>query len=114
MNSIYGITNVYRQDIQKHVHEIQGNVQIAEPSDPHSHRFATISGEAIQNGKSHYHEVKFITDYFREHYHEFTGKTSDAIAVGDKHVHYLQAETSVDDEHLHQFKLSTFIDNPML
>ena len=63
---------------QHHVHEVQGSVKIAEPiDDPHNHRFATVSGEAIptRNG-DHVHEVVFRTDFYEEHFHEFCGKTS--------------------------------------
>lgn len=98
---------------QTHVHEIQGSVQLAElQNDPHSHRFATISGEVIPYGMSHYHEVSFKTDFFREHYHEFHGYTSTAIPVGNTHVHYLESATTVDDGHEHAFRFATLIDDP--
>ena len=35
---------------QKHVHELQGSVKIADRDDPHNHRFCTVSGEAIAYG----------------------------------------------------------------
>lgn len=43
---------------QRHVHEIVGSVEIAEENtDPHNHRFATVSGEAIPLGNGdHVHE----------------------------------------------------------
>lgn len=99
---------------QKHVHEIQGSVEIAEPNtEPHNHRFCTISGEAIQNGCNHYHEVKFRTDFYEDHFHEFCGTTSCAIPVGDRHVHFLESVTTEEDCHRHNFRFATLIDNPI-
>jgi hypothetical protein len=101
---------------QKHVHEVLGSVQIAEPrEDPHNHRFATVSGEAIRFGMNdHYHEVKFRTDFFEDHYHEFYGRTTLAIPVGDgRHVHFLQSETTENDRHRHNFRVATLIDDPI-
>lgn len=100
---------------QRHVHEVQGSVAIAEPEeDPHNHRFATVSGEAIPLGNGdHIHEVKFRTDFYENHFHEFSGKTGGAIRVGDRHVHFLESVTTVNDGHRHAFRLSTFIENPI-
>ena len=100
-------------DEQEHVHEVQGSVEIAErEEDPHNHRFATVSGEAIECGRQdHFHEVRFRTDFYDNHFHEFCGKTSGAIKVGDRHVHFLKSVTTVDDGHQHEFRLSTFMDN---
>lgn len=99
---------------QKHVHEVQGSVEIAERGeDPHNHRFATVSGEAIPIGKDHVHEVKFKTDFYEDHFHEFCGRTSGAIYVGDRHVHFLESVTTVNDGHKHKFRLSTFIQDPI-
>ncbi len=99
---------------QRHVHEIQGSVMIAEAGeDPHNHRFATVSGEAIGTGIDHYHEVKFRTDFFEDHFHEFCGVTSPAILVGDRHVHFLESVTTENDGHTHNFRFATLIDNPI-
>jgi hypothetical protein len=99
---------------QKHVHEVQGSVEIAERNeDPHNHRFATVSGEAIQVGMDHYHEVKFRTDFYENHFHEFCGRTSGAIPVGDRHVHFLESVTTENDGHRHDFRFGTLIDNPI-
>ena len=99
---------------QRHVHEIQGSVMIAEAGeDPHNHRFATVSGEAIGNGINHYHEVKFRTDFYEDHFHEFCGVTSAAIIVGDRHVHFLESVTTENDGHTHNFRFATLIDNPI-
>jgi len=99
---------------QKHNHEIVGSVEIAEPQeDPHNHRFATVSGEAIPLRESHIHEVKFTTDFYENHFHEFRGKTGPAIKVGDRHVHFLESVTEVSDGHVHDFRVGTLIDNPI-
>lgn len=97
---------------QRHVHEVQGSVKIAEPDDPHNHRFATVSGAVmpIANG-DHIHEVAFRTDFYEEHFHEFRGRTGGAISVGDRHVHFLDSETTENDEHQHEFRLSTFMND---
>lgn len=97
---------------QRHVHEVLGDVKIA-GSDPHSHRFATVSKDAMPLGnRDHYHEIKFRTDFYNDHYHEFYGKTSGAIPVGDRHVHFLESVTSSNDGHRHEFRLATLIEDP--
>ena len=99
---------------QTHVHEILGSTKIAEKcSDPHNHRFATVSNEEIGVGLNHVHEVKFRTDFYEDHFHEFYGRTGPAIIVGDRHVHFLASITTRNDEHRHEFRLSTLIDNPI-
>ncbi len=109
-----GSANNVNHCMQRHVHEIQGSVMIAEAEeDPHNHRFATVSGEAIGNGINHYHEVRFRTDFFNDHFHEFCGTTSGAVIVGDRHVHFLASVTSENDGHTHNFRFATLIDNPI-
>ncbi|MGI6484834.1 MAG: YmaF family protein [Tepidanaerobacteraceae bacterium] len=99
--------------IQRHVHEVIGSVQIAEPGDPHDHRFATVSGEAIPIGNGdHIHRVIFRTDFYERHYHQFQGNSSGAIAVGDRHTHYTKAFTTVDDGHRHRFRVAFLIEDP--
>ncbi|WP_313577503.1 YmaF family protein [Lacrimispora sp.] len=100
---------------QTHDHEVQGSVEIAErEEDPHNHRFATVSGEAIPAGKSHIHEVKFRTDFYENHFHEFSGRTSLAIPVGGgRHVHFLESVTEVSDGHFHEFRVATLIEDPI-
>lgn len=99
---------------QKHVHELQGSVRIAEPKeDPHNHRFCTVTGEAIYCGDSHIHEVCFRTDNFNDHFHEFKGKTGPAIRVGDRHVHFIEDVTTENDGHRHRFEAATLIENPI-
>ncbi len=97
---------------QFHVHEVQGSTFI-DGRIPHNHRFATVTGEAIQTRcGDHVHEVYFRTDYAVGHYHEFCGKTLGAICIGDSHVHFLEAKTTVDADHRHEFKFATLIDDP--
>ena len=99
---------------QRHVHEVLGSVEIAEAQeDPHNHRFATVSGEAIPVGTDHYHEVKFRTDFYEDHFHEFCGRTTCAIEVGDRHVHFLESVTSENDGHRHNFRAATLINDPI-
>jgi hypothetical protein len=100
---------------QTHVHEVQGSVEIAEATtDPHNHRFATVSGPAIPLGPNdHVHEVFFRTDFYEDHDHEFCGRTLGAIRVGDRHVHFLKSKTEVSDGHYHEFRLGTMIDDPI-
>lgn len=100
--------------MQRHVHEVLGSVEIAEAEvDPHNHRFATVSGEAILCGESHFHVVEFRTDFYENHFHEFCGKTGLAIEVGDRHVHFLESVTEVSDDHDHEFRVGTLIENPI-
>ncbi|MDF2943881.1 MAG: hypothetical protein K0S01_2739 [Herbinix sp.] len=100
---------------QRHVHELVGSVKIAEEEDdPHNHRFATVTGEAIPYGDhDHVHEVVFRTDFFEDHFHEFRGKTGCAIPVGDRHVHFIESVTTVNDGHRHNFEAATLINDPI-
>ncbi|MDF2653840.1 MAG: hypothetical protein K0R19_314 [Bacillota bacterium] len=100
---------------QTHNHEVLGSVLIAEEKeDPHNHRFATVSGEAIPYGPcDHVHEVKFRTDFYEDHYHEFYGRTGGAIQVGDRHVHFLASVTTFVDGHRHKFRVATLIEDPI-
>lgn len=100
---------------QKHVHEVQGSVKIAEEEeDPHNHRFCTVTEEAIPiGGEDHVHEVCFRTDFFEEHFHEFKGRTGPAIMVGDRHVHFLESVTTENDGHRHAFEFATLINDPI-
>jgi hypothetical protein len=97
-----------------HVHEILGSVEIAEANtDPHNHRFATVSNQVIGCGLNHVHEVLFRTDFYEDHFHEFCGRTCPAIVVGDRHVHFLESVTRVAENHVHEFRFATLIDNPI-
>lgn len=101
---------------QTHVHEMLGSVQIAEATtDPHNHRFATVSDEVIPIGMGdHVHEVKFRTDFYEDHFHEFKGRTRGAIPVGDgRHVHFLDSVTEQSEGHRHKFRVATLINDPI-
>jgi hypothetical protein len=102
-------------EVLRHVHEVLGSVRIAEAeTDPHNHRFATVSGQAILvGGGDHVHEVFFRTDFYENHFHEFCGRTSGAVPVGDRHVHFLQSQTQEADEHFHEFRVATLILDPI-
>ena len=101
---------------QKHVHEIVGSVQIAErDTDPHNHRFATVSGEAMPTGNGdHVHEVCFHTDFYENHFHELKGRTGGAFHVGGgRHVHFIEAMTECEDGHFHRFRAASLINDPI-
>lgn len=98
---------------QAHVHEVVGSVICSSGCEPHCHRFAAVSDEAIGHDMNHVHEITFRTDTYEDHYHEFCGKTCPAIPVGDgRHVHFLKAWTTADDGHRHEFRVATLIENP--
>lgn len=104
--------------VQRHVHEVLGSVMIAErEEDPHNHRFATVSGEAIlvDCGNNHVHEIEFRTDFYEDHFHTFQGRSGEAISVGGgRHVHFVNdAETSVVDGHRHEFRVASLIQDPI-
>ena len=98
-----------------HVHEVQGSVEIAErQTDPHNHRFASVTGEAIRTANgNHIHRLFFRTDTYEDHNHEFCGQTSEAVQVGDRHVHFVASNTSVSDGHRHLFRVASLIQNPI-
>lgn len=101
---------------QTHVHEVLGSVEIAErQTDPHNHRFATVSGEVIPFGPTnHVHRVTFRTDFYEDHFHEFTGRTMPAIPVGGgRHVHFLESVTEERENHRHDFRVATLINDPI-
>lgn len=101
---------------QRHVHEIVGSAEIAEENtDPHNHRFATVSGEAIPLGNGdHVHEVCFRTDFYENHFHEFHGRSGGAIDVGGgRHVHFADAQTTQEDGHRHRFRVAALIQDPI-
>lgn len=101
---------------QFHVHEVLGSVMIAEAKeDPHNHRFATVSGQAIGIcGDDHVHEIMFRTDFYEGHFHVFKGRSGGAIPVGGgRHVHFAMAETSVNDGHDHEFRVAALINDPI-
>lgn len=99
---------------KQHVHEVLGSTKIAGCcNNAHSHRFATVSGEAIPCEGGHVHEVRFRTDSCDGHIHEFCGTTSKEIEVDcSHHVHVIEDRTSKNADHVHKFVVATLIENP--
>lgn len=81
--------------------------------DPHNHRFAGVSGEAILIPGSHVHPIEIRTDFYEDHFHMIEGTSGPAIVVGDRHVHFVMAETSFEDGHAHQFRVAALIEDPI-
>ena len=102
---------------QRHVHEVLGSVKIAEANvDPHNHRFAGMTGEAIPicNGKNHVHKLITTTDFYEDHFHNIKVWVGKAIPVSnDRHVHFVYAQTEVSEGHFHIFRVATLIDDPI-
>ena len=100
--------------LKQHNHEVLGSTRTEGCCDhAHSHRFATVSCEAIPRDGSHVHEIKFTTDSCDGHHHEFYGKSGKAIDVGcGRHVHMVEGYTSFDDGHKHEFIVATLIEDP--
>lgn len=100
---------------QTHVHEFVGSVRLAElEEDPHNHRFAGVSGQAISSGCGHVHRLCTRTDFFNDHFHEINVITGPAIPVGaGRHVHFVYACTEESDGHRHAFIVATLIENPI-
>lgn len=106
----------YKEECQAHVHEFLGSTKLAElEEDPHNHRFAGISGEAISIGNhQHIHEIVTRTDFYEDHFHEICVRSGPAICVGDeKHVHFVCGVTTVVDDHEHCFVFATLIEDPI-
>lgn len=99
---------------KSHNHEILGSTKVAGCCEyAHSHRFATVSGDAIPCDGSHVHEIKFTTDSCDGHFHEFRGTSGPAIDVGcGHHVHFAEACTTTADNHKHKFQVASLIQNP--
>lgn len=114
-NNTMSTTGANGRCIKQHVHEILGSTFIAERcQDPHNHRFATVSDEAVPSMGSHVHNIRFRTDTYDGHNHEFCGVSSPAICVGDgRHVHFAKSFTSMEDGHVHEFRAASLIDNPI-
>jgi len=107
------ITNYYSCSGQ-HVHELIGSTVFSGTcSGCHNHRFAVMSGEAVEAEGSHFHNVSFRTDTHDDHYHEFCGASTLAIPTGDgRHVHFVNGCTGSDDGHAHEFRAVSMINNP--
>lgn len=99
---------------KQHNHEVLGSTSIEGCCDcAHSHRFATVSGDAIPYDGSHVHEITFTTGSCDGHHHEFCGTSGPAIDVGcGRHVHFANACTSYDAGHKHEFVVASLIEDP--
>ena len=98
----------------QHVHEFIGSTALSGAGDfCHNHRFAAMTGNAIEAYGNHYHMTAFRTDTYGIHEHNFYGPSSLAIATGDgRHVHFVNGCTDSADGHVHEFRLVTQINNP--
>lgn len=101
--------------MQRHVHEFLGSTQIAEiRTDPHNHRFAGVSGQAIPiPGGNHVHQIRTRTDFYEDHFHKIIDVTGPAIRVGDRHVHFVDGNTTINEGHSHEYRFATLIDDPI-
>ncbi len=100
---------------QTHVHEFLGSTRLAElEEEPHNHRFAGVSGQAIPTGnRQHYHIIETNTDFF-DHFHRIRVRTGPAIPVGEgRHVHFVMGVTTRNDGHVHEFIFATLIEAPI-
>ncbi len=101
---------------QRHVHEFLGSAHLAElEEDPHNHRFAGVSSQAILiGGGQHVHKLLTNTDFYEDHYHAICEITGPAIPVSaERHVHFVEGTTTTVDGHAHAFILATLIENPI-
>ncbi len=74
--------NCEKRERQTHVHEFLGSTRLAEiQTEPHNHRFAGVSGQAIRSGNSHVHRITTNTDFF-DHFHMINVLSGPAIPVG--------------------------------
>ncbi|PKM49938.1 MAG: hypothetical protein CVV02_13850 [Firmicutes bacterium HGW-Firmicutes-7] len=104
-----------RNKEQFHNHEFVGSTRLAALEvNPHNHRFAGVSSQAICVKGGHVHEVIATTDFYEGHLHEFKELSSLQISVGDgRHVHFVEARTTVDADHKHKLIFATLIEDPI-
>ena len=110
------------EEVQRHVHEFLGSTRVVEygDDDDHNHRFAGVTGDAIEcrdnnGGVSHNHRIVTRTDNYNDHYHVIDVMTGPAIPVGNglRHIHYVFACTRDSNGHKHNFRVATLIENPI-
>jgi len=106
-----------RQPIrQRHTHEFLGSTKLAEiGEDPHNHRFAGVTSQAIPIGNdNHIHRLETNSDFYENHFHVVNDKTGPAIPVGNgRHIHFVEGQTTLNDGHRHNFIFATLIENPI-
>ena len=102
---------------QNHVHEFAGSTRVVDydNGEEHNHRFAGVTGDAIQCRGSHVHKMVTRTDNYNGHYHVIDVVTGPAIPVGNglRHIHYVFACTTDREGHNHSFRIGTLIENPI-
>lgn len=103
------------KDAHSHTHEYLGSTKIAEKrEDPHNHRFAGVTGDAIPVPGSHIHKLKTNTDNFEDHFHAICDETGPAIPTCEgRHIHFVKGKTTFDDGHKHEYIFATLIENPI-
>ena len=108
------MSNHQDSERQTHVHEFLGSTRLAElEEDPHNHRFAGVSGQAICAPGGHIHLIKTATDFF-DHFHLINVRTGPPIPVGEgRHVHFVFGTTTLVDGHVHEFIFATLIEAPI-
>jgi hypothetical protein len=114
-NPIFEMSDECEEKKQTHVHEFEGSVKIAEKEeDPHNHRFAGVSSEAICVPGGHIHKIVTKTDFYENHFHEICIETGLQIPTcNGRHVHFAKGTTTFNDGHKHDFQVATLIDNPI-
>lgn len=112
-NSAYK-SNKAQITTQTHVHEYLGSTKIDVEVEPHNHRFAGVTSEAIPQGNSHVHQLLGNSDFYEAHLHEVGATTGPAIPVGGgRHVHFVYGTTTLNAGHVHQFIFATLIEDPI-
>lgn len=82
---------------QKHVHELVGSTVVAgNCNECHNHRFATVSDEAMQEGKSHVHFIKDCTESEDGHKHFFQAATLIDSPIDTKRKHECDCDCDCD------------------
>lgn len=108
--------------VERHVHEFLGSTRVVDEGeyDAHNHRFAGVTGDAIEctdssGGVSHNHRIVTRTDNYNDHYHVIDVMTGPAVPVGNglRHIHYVFACTRDNAGHKHSFRVATLIENPI-
>lgn len=101
--------------VLRHVHEFEGSVELAElTEDPHNHRFAGVTGQAIIVTGGHVHEVFTRTDFYEDHFHFVDSVTElPTFLQNGKHVHLVTGFTTEAEDHMHEFQVATLLEDPL-